>query len=76
MHSQKSHDVIRYRKMTVRELIANLIMMPPEAKVYVDCSTDYPECCEISTCKQWSEIDKNHHNYGWSTPDDEDVFLT
>lgn len=63
--------------MKVRELIANLIMMPPDADVYVDCSCDYPECCKITACDQWKDIaEEDHRNYGWSSPRDEDVFLS
>lgn len=52
-------------------------MMPPDADVYVDCSCDYPECCKITACDQWKDIaEEDHRNYGWSSPRDEDVFLS
>ena len=64
------------KTMTVRELISTLILMPQDAQVYVDCSVDYPECGKISSCQQWKDMEQSfRERYGWSQPEDDDVFL-
>ena len=64
--------------MKVRDLIAKLRKLPPDADVYVDSSSDYPETAVVEDARLWKDYPeswKESRHYGWSQPDDEDVFL-
>lgn len=64
--------------MKVRDLIAKLRKLPPDAEIYVDCSSDFPETKTIDEARCWKDYHEDFRegrNYDWTTPSDNDVFL-